>query len=39
MTTVARDRRPEIRQLLGLPASKDDKPADAKKAAEDKPPR
>jgi hypothetical protein len=39
MTTVTRDRRPEIRQLLGLPASKDDKPSDAKKASEDKPPR
>jgi hypothetical protein len=39
MTTVARDRRPEIRQLLGAPASKDDRPSDAKKAAEDKPPR
>ena len=38
MTTVARDRRPEIRQLLNAPAGKDDKPSDAKKAAEDKPP-
>lgn len=38
MTTVARERKTEIRQLLGIPASKEDKPSDAKKAAEDKPP-
>jgi hypothetical protein len=38
MTTVARDRRPEIRQLLDASVSKEDKPADVKKAAEDKPP-
>ena len=37
MTTVARERKTEIRQLLGTPASKEDKPSDAKKAAEDKP--
>jgi hypothetical protein len=39
MTTVARERKTEIRQLLGIPASKEDKPSDAKKAAEDKPPQ
>lgn len=38
MAAVARERRGEIRQMLGLPASKDDKPTDVKKAAEDKPP-
>jgi hypothetical protein len=38
MAAVARERRGEIRQLLGLPASKEDKPTDVKKAAEDKPP-
>lgn len=38
MASVARDRRPEIRQLLGAAATKEDKPSDAKKAAEDKPP-
>lgn len=38
MAAVARDRRSEIRQLLGLPTSKEDKPADVKKAAADKPP-
>ena len=39
MTTVARERKTDIRQLLGIPASKEDKSSDAKKAAEDKPPR
>ena len=38
MTTVARERKPDIRQLLGAPAGKEDKSSDAKKAAEDKPP-
>ncbi|MGA9768134.1 MAG: YbjN domain-containing protein [Blastocatellia bacterium] len=38
MTTVARERKTEIRQLLGTPPGKDDKPSDARKAAEDKPP-
>ena len=38
MAAVARDRKPEIRKMLGLPAAKDDKPGDVKKAAEDKPP-
>jgi hypothetical protein len=38
MAAVARERRSAIRQLLGLPASKEDKPADVKKAADDKPP-
>ena len=38
MAAVARERRNEIRQLLGLPPAKDDKPVDVKKAAEDKPP-
>src|SRR5262249_10824853 len=35
---VARERRNKLRQLLGLPPARDDKPADVKKAAEDKPP-
>lgn len=38
MTTVARERKSEIRKLLGIPDSKEEKPSDAKKAAEDKPP-
>jgi hypothetical protein len=38
MAAVARERRGTIRQMLGLPTSKEDKPADVKKAAEDKPP-
>jgi hypothetical protein len=38
MSAVARERRGEIRQLLGLPVSREDKPADVKKAAEEKPP-
>lgn len=38
MTTVARERKSDIRQLLGNPASKEDKSSDAKKAAEDKQP-
>ena len=39
MAAVARERKTEIRQLLGTPADKEDKPSDAKKAAEDKPPQ
>ena len=39
MTTVARERKTDIRQLLGTPASKEEKSSDAKKAAEDKPPQ
>src|SRR5256714_11307775 len=38
MAAVARERRGEIRQLLGLPLSREEKPTDVKKAAEDKPP-
>ncbi|MEN3332773.1 MAG: hypothetical protein V7641_2138 [Blastocatellia bacterium] len=38
MAAVARERRGEIRQLLGLPVSREEKPTDVKKAAEDKPP-
>jgi hypothetical protein len=39
MTAVARERRPEIRKLLGLPAGgRDEKPSEVKKAAEEKPP-
>lgn len=38
MAAVTRERRSAIRQLLGLPISKEDKPTDVKKAAEDKPP-
>jgi len=39
MAAVARDRKPEIRKMLGLSANKDDKPSDVKKAAEEKPPK
>lgn len=38
MAAVARERRGEIRQMLGLPVSREDRPAEVKKAAEDKPP-
>jgi hypothetical protein len=38
MAAVARDRKPELRKLLGLTASKDEKQSDVKKAAEVKPP-
>jgi hypothetical protein len=39
MAAVARERRGEIRQLLGLPAGREEKPTDVKKAAEEKPPQ
>lgn len=38
MTAVARERRPEIRRILGLTSKKEENPSDAKKAAEEKPP-
>jgi hypothetical protein len=38
MAAVARERRGEIRQMLGLPVGREDKPSDVKKAAEEKPP-
>jgi hypothetical protein len=38
IAAVARERRGEIRQMLGLPISREEKPADVKKAAEEKPP-
>jgi hypothetical protein len=38
MAAVARERRGEIRQMLGLPVTREEKPTDVKKAAEDKPP-
>jgi hypothetical protein len=38
MTAVARERRPEIRRMLGLSSKKEENPSDAKKAAEEKPP-
>jgi hypothetical protein len=38
MATVARERRPEIRKMLGLSNAREDK-SDVKKAAEDKPPK
>jgi hypothetical protein len=38
MTAVARERRGDIRQLLGLPVGRDERPTDVKKAAEEKPP-
>jgi len=39
MAAVARERRGEIRQLLGLPVGREEKTTDVKKAAEDKPPQ
>jgi len=39
MATVARERKPEIRKVLGLPPLSDEKPTDAKKASEEKPPK
>jgi hypothetical protein len=38
MAAVARERKPEIRKLLGSANEKEDKPSDVKKAAEEKPP-
>ena len=39
MSAVARERRGEIRQMLGLPVGREEKPSDVKKAAEEKPPQ
>jgi hypothetical protein len=38
MAAVARERKGEIRKLLGLPAGREDTPSEVKKAAEGKPP-
>jgi hypothetical protein len=38
MAAVARERRGEIRQMLGLPAGREEGTSDVKKAAEEKPP-
>lgn len=38
MAAVARERKPEIRKLIGAVSDKDEKPPDVKKAAEEKPP-
>ncbi|HXF39202.1 MAG TPA: YbjN domain-containing protein [Blastocatellia bacterium] len=38
MAAVARERKPEIRKLLGAANEKEDRPSDVKKAAEEKPP-
>ncbi|MEK6321697.1 MAG: YbjN domain-containing protein [Acidobacteriota bacterium] len=38
MAAVARERKPEIKKLLGTVSEKDEKPPDVKKAAEEKPP-
>ena len=38
MAAVTRERRDGIRELLGLPVSKEDKSSDVKKAGEDRPP-
>ena len=38
MAAVARERKPEIRKLLGLPPAKEETPSEVKKAAEGKPP-
>ena len=39
MAAVTRERRGEIRQLLGLPVGREERTTDVKKAAEDKPPQ
>ena len=38
MAAVARERKPEIKKLLGTVSDKDEKPPEVKKAAEEKPP-
>jgi len=38
MTSVARERKPQIKKLLGLPGGKEEKPPDVKKSGEEKPP-
>ena len=38
MAAVARERKPEIKKLIGAVSDKDEKPPDVKKAAEEKPP-
>ncbi|HMG37011.1 MAG TPA: hypothetical protein VKM94_23980 [Blastocatellia bacterium] len=38
MAAVSRERKPEIRKLLGLPPAKEESPPEVKKAAEGKPP-
>lgn len=38
MAAVARDRKPEIKKLIGVPSEKEEKPPDVKKATEEKPP-
>ena len=39
IAAVARERKAEIKQLLGQPANKEEKPADVKKVGEEKPPQ
>jgi hypothetical protein len=39
MAAVARERKPEIKKLLGPVSDKDDKPPEVKRAAEEKPPK
>lgn len=39
MAAVARERKPEIKKLIGTPSDKDEKPPEVKKAAEEKPPQ
>jgi hypothetical protein len=38
MAAVARERKPEIKKLIGVSSEKDEKPPDVKKATEEKPP-
>ena len=38
MAAVARERKPEIRKMIGVSSEKEDKPPDVKKAVEEKPP-
>lgn len=38
MAAVARERKPEIRKMIGVSTDKEDKPPDVKKAVEEKPP-
>ena len=39
MAAVARERKPEIKKLIGVPSEKEEKPPDVKKAGEERPPR
>lgn len=38
MAAVARERKPELKKMIGVPSEKEEKPPDVKKATEEKPP-